>query len=402
MTETDGQNRFRQMAAAVIVALICVRFSAAYFTYAMVSFVLFSLYCWVQNGRTAFRFGSDFGIRLFGLALLTFYGALLLAAALQWDAEGAKVALSHATYSIAFLMTYTLCRFDKSENGVEMGFLLSAFLIVAYAFWSPEKSLDGHPMSFFAHQNHLGTYCAIFFPFSLYMTFRKKQEKMRWAAGIVTGLLAVCLWQTASRGAVLGLAGGLVLATIMVLFFKRKFVSCKTWAVALTALFLTLMMGMGAAFTFTSDRGSQATIFNSGGERLLMWQASIEMWEDHKWIGVGLDNWGRAYYSDAYHPSEAREEGHDMPHNLFLQFLSTAGLVGLAGYLSWIGFSVAALYETLKSVIHPLFTVAALAALFVMVIQGVFDTTIVNVIPARIFFALMGYYFATYQGKREI
>lgn len=399
--EEAKQQKIGQVAAAVVTALICVRFSAAYFTYAMVIFALVSFYFGYKKGRGAFRWDSDGAMRLFLCAPIAFYGALLLSAAFSGDSDGAKVALSYAMYFLPFFMTYWLCRFSESGRGAEIGFFISGLVIVGAAFWLPPETYRGRFISFFAHPNALGTYCAILLPFSLYMILKKKQIAERVAAVFLTGLLLICLWKTGSRGAVLGLAGGLFLAAATVLLVKRKRMSRKAWVASLVALAVTILIGLGAAFSLTANRGNQATIFNSGGERLLMWQASIEMWEDNKWTGVGLDNWGRAYYSDAYHPKEGTETEHDMPHNLFLQFLSTAGILGVTGYIAFILLSVLALCETARMAIHPFFTVAALSALFSMFIQGMVDTTLVNAIPARIFFALMGYYFATYQGKRE-
>ncbi len=397
----EGQKRIGQVAAAVVAALICVRFSAAYFTYAMICFALAFLYFWHKNGRVAFRMDMNHAMRLFLCAPVAFYGALLLSAMVRLDMDGAKVAFSYAAYFLAFFMTYLLCRFSGSGRGTEIGFLISGLVIVGYAFWVPPDIDSSRAISFFAHPNHLGTYCALLIPFSLCMIWQKRQAAERAVATFLAVMLFICLWKTESRGAVLGLAGGLTLAAMMVLWGKRKYISHKIWMTSVMALFVTIAIGLGAVFSFTTNRGNQATICNSGGERLLMWQASIEMWEDNKWTGVGLDNWGRAYYSEAYHPAQGTEEGHDMPHNMVLQFLSTAGLIGTAGYIAFIVLLTMALWATLQTSTHPLFTMAAFSALFSTVIQGMVDTTLVNAIPARIFFALTGYYFATYQEKWE-
>lgn len=397
----EGQKKIGQVAAAVVTTLICVRFSAAYFTYAMVIFALTFCYFGYKNGRVAFRMDMNRAMRLFLCASAAFYGALLLSAMVCRDMEGVKVAFSYAGYFIAFFMTYFLCRFSESGRGAEIGFFLAGFVIVGYAFWLPPEIYHGRAISFFAHPNALGTYCALLLPFSLYVICQKRQVAERVVAAVLAVLLFVCLWETGSRGAVLGFVGGLVLAGAVVLLGKRKLISRKIWMMSLTSFVAMVVIGLGAAFSLTANRGNQVTMLNSGGERLLMWQASIEMWEDHKWTGVGLDNWERAYYSEAYHPVKGIEKGNDMPHNMVLQFLSTAGLIGTAGYIAFIVLSVMALWATLQTAMHPLFTMAALSALFSMVIQGMVDTTFVNAIPARIFFALMGYYFAAYQGKWE-
>ena len=67
----------------------------------------------------------------------------------------------------------------------------------------------------------------------------------------------------------------------------------------------------------------------------MMLQASFDMWKDHPLSGVGLSHWKENYYGD-YRPAESREEGLKMPHNVFMYFLSTAGLLGGAGYILYV------------------------------------------------------------------
>ena len=131
----------------------------------------------------------------------------------------------------------------------------------------------------------------------------------------------------------------------------------------------------------------------TGGERLLMWEASIKMWEDHKLAGVGIVNWEKAYYSETYHPEEGTETGLNMPHDIPLEILSTAGLIGAAGYAVFLLLSFGSLYKSMKYATDPLFTAAAIAASFAIFLQGLVDTAILNAIPGRIYFGLMGYYF---------
>ena len=66
-----------------------------------------------------------------------------------------------------------------------------------------------------------------------------------------------------------------------------------------------------------AEKGESIT--RAGGERAQMIQASIAMWEDHKFLGVGAGHWGEEYYGQ-YRPADIHEKGHSMPHNMLRYF----------------------------------------------------------------------------------
>ena len=76
----------------------------------------------------------------------------------------------------------------------------------------------------------------------------------------------------------------------------------------------------------------------------MMIQASFNMWKDHPISGVGLVNWKENYYG-AYRPAENREKGLKMPHNVFIYFLSTAGIRGGLGYVFYLFCMTVGLYR---------------------------------------------------------
>ncbi|HMR63987.1 MAG TPA: O-antigen ligase family protein [Anaerolineae bacterium] len=65
-------------------------------------------------------------------------------------------------------------------------------------------------------------------------------------------------------------------------------------------------------------------------ERLAHWQAAVEMWRDHPWLGVGFGNYAAAY--PAYAIGRWEDPlGH--AHNYMLNIGAEAGLVGITAYL---------------------------------------------------------------------
>lgn len=129
-----------------------------------------------------------------------------------------------------------------------------------------------------------------------------------------------------------------------------------------------------------------------GGERRIMIESSFQMWQDHKLTGIGMRNWGDYYYSEKYHPLEGKEQGHSMPHNMPIYFLSTNGIIGGIGYSAFMlllfGMIVNLLRKDKSSIgVAMLFAYLAFAA------ESMIDATISNkniIIP---FYFLMGYGF---------
>jgi putative inorganic carbon (hco3(-)) transporter len=79
---------------------------------------------------------------------------------------------------------------------------------------------------------------------------------------------------------------------------------------------------------------------NTSKQRLLYWKHGIEMIQDHPILGVGYFNF-QPYFA-AHYPQDALSGNAQLPHNIFIQVGTDAGLVGL-------GVFVMLLYRNLRS-----------------------------------------------------
>lgn len=69
-------------------------------------------------------------------------------------------------------------------------------------------------------------------------------------------------------------------------------------------------------------------------ERLAHWQAALAMWTERPWLGQGPGHFAAAY--DRFRLPRWKDPlGH--AHNLYLNLLAEAGLLGLGGYLLFYG-----------------------------------------------------------------
>lgn len=149
-----------------------------------------------------------------------------------------------------------------------------------------------------------------------------------------------------SRGAWLGLA---TVLTILVGLRKQR-----TAAAMLSGLLLLLLLaavigagwlpdsltarieGLGDYIVITDSARTEITDSNfSVLERLAHWQAGLQMFAGHPWLGVGIGNYAVAY--PAYAPPHWYIPlGH--AHNIFINTLAETGALGLAAFgVFWLG-----------------------------------------------------------------
>lgn len=86
-------------------------------------------------------------------------------------------------------------------------------------------------------------------------------------------------------------------------------------------------------------------------ERVAHWVAGYRMWESAPWLGIGAGNYAEMY--DGFRlPFWTEPLGH--AHNLYLNLLAEAGLVGLASFLvMWIGLGVWAWRRRTVETVRP-------------------------------------------------
>lgn len=168
---------------------------------------------------------------------------------------------------------------------------------------------------------------------------RRWQQVALPLAAVIICLGVLVSW---SRGAWLGLAAALL---VVFLAHARRAAPILILTVAAGAL---VVAGFGLAELLPpsinariGDLGSYLGIVDVARtevtdasfavvERLAHWQAAINMWTDHPWLGVGPGNYAVAY--EAYRlPRWQDALGH--AHNVYLNVAGESGVLGLLSYL---------------------------------------------------------------------
>lgn len=384
------------LAAGIIFLILGARFSAAYFSYAFAVFLIFVIYDRYSTGRFK-TFPVD---KKFFAGYILFYGSLLLASALNGDAKGYGKALEYMQLSLPFWMILYMSGEYDIRKGIQWGIWGAVMIACLYGVGEWIMHPGRRIFSLYAHPNHVGMMVEMLMPMVIYYGWRAKSAKIKIAMAIAVCLQVVCLFFAGSRGAFMGLAIGITGTCLIVPFLLKEQIAAKMRKYLLVTAAAAILVGGGISVGLSMQRGD-----SRGGERPQMIEASLEMWQDHPVSGVGLTKWEENYYSEAYHPADGREQRLSMPHNMFLNFLSTAGALGGGGYAFFVLLTFAALCRAGK--IYPdagLFA-AIMVGFLAFTAHGMVDTTIMNKIPARMYYALLGYYLALgvwYQKKERL
>lgn len=127
-------------------------------------------------------------------------------------------------------------------------------------------------------------------------------------------------------------------------------------------------------------------------ERLLLFQSSYAMWQDHKLLGVGLNNWAKEY-QQKYMMENATERNLDVPHNTIVWFFTTTGVIGGTGYLFFILYNTVLLCRKigLETTRDRWVLYAVLLAFLAINIHGMVDVGFTHKGIARLLYLQLGF-----------
>ena len=195
------------------------------------------------------------------------------------------------------------------------------------------------------HKNFAGTVCAM----GVVMVYARPVWvgiNRRWSFVLITLMLAAVFF-TQSRQALVGLA-----AAVFVLVLRSKTDRKRSKLVLLLVAPLVLFVT-----NLVQDQVKSDNQFNSVFQRLTWFQDSMTVWSSDPWFGVGLRWW----YTDRF-PFQFQ------PPNAEIEVLTSAGVVGLAGFVLLM---VVALRVAWR--LDPAYGSLAVAVLVSRLVQGQFD-----------------------------
>ena len=399
MVHSIRMNQISNIFLFFIMIIISWEFKASYFSYALILFVLFLMidgyYSFHHHLPFLPKRNKPFYVILLGI--LSFYLAFNFTSLMHWTHIDLVKSMDYTWLCFPFFMTWWILSKYDAERGFRWGILVGAVIacVIGLHQWCINPGIRIE--SSYAHPNHFGTMINLTLPLIGYYAVHVKNNAYKILSVCTMIVQLGCLYLTGSRGALLALIGAVVLGMLWAYVSLREYKNIRFGKYACVFIILILIGGGFTLYHMGQERNLDVvrmaetgdSVAKAGGERMQMIWASIAMWEDHKLFGVGAGHWGEAYYGQ-YRPSDIHEEGHSMPHNMPLFFLSTGGLVGVAGYCIFIILSIVALTKVVKMGRSLKWGIAVYMIFLSFFLQGLVDTTIINKIPARMYFALMG------------
>ena len=194
----------------------------------------------------------------------------------------------------------------------------------------------------FGNTIYLAVYMLFHIFIALFFLWRARANKgLRWIYGLLILLQVFILYHTATRGAILGLIGGLLVTAVLNIKNREdKFIRKGSMTVLIAVL---ILIGSFAAFRNTQFVRNNSVLSRFASlttedirtqGRYFVWPIAYEGFKEKPLLGWGQDNFNyvfqKHYTPDMFH----LEPWFDRAHNIFLDWMVAGGILGILAYLS--------------------------------------------------------------------
>lgn len=326
----------------------------------------------------------------FGIAV--FLLSVMLSSLMLGDGESIHIAFKYVYWSLPFFLIIYFQKLADVKYAVLLGVcacILADGICTVYQNalllqGAGDIGKSGRIELFYGHPNHYAMFLIAMLPmpvFSLQDDTLQKIKSVIYAGIFLIGLGLWCLLKTGSRGAFLGLAIGFFIVILLYCYQNKslkKFLAGLVVCVSVSGLMSTFMTG-----------GMQRSYDT---ERLLLFQSSYAMWQDHKLLGVGLNNWAEEY-QQKYIMANAKERELTVPHNTIAWFFATTGVIGGAGYLFFVLYYMVLLFRKInrEPIRDSWILYGVLLAFLAINIHGMVDVGVTHKGIARLLYLLLGF-----------
>lgn len=174
--------------------------------------------------------------------------------------------------------------------------------------------------------------------------FEKRSRFWKLFAGAAFLFLLIIIYETETRGAVLGFAGGLALFGVL-LALTSKETRVRRLGVGAIGLVVILaaFIWLGRNSSFVQNQGTLRRLVSISAEdittqsRLATWKTSLDAWRARPILGWGYENYKIAFnerFPVVIYRDEGSQVWFDRAHNAFLDVLVTSGIIGFLAYLA--------------------------------------------------------------------
>ena len=189
-------------------------------------------------------------------------------------------------------------------------------------------------------------YLAVYMLFHIFIAFffmwqSWKNTALRWIYGLLIVLQASILYFTATRGAILGLLGGILVMAVLNLrnkedkFVRKTSIGILVGLIILIGGFIAIRDIEFVKNSLVLARFSSLTTQELKTQgRYFVWPMAVEGFKERPLLGWGQENFSYVFQKN-YSPEMFRlEPWFDRAHNIFLDWAVSGGLLGLLAYLA--------------------------------------------------------------------
>ena len=149
------------------------------------------------------------------------------------------------------------------------------------------------------------------------------------------------LYHTATRGAILGLIGGMIVAFVLFIIFDEKGGILRKISLYKLAVLLILIFGFFAVKNTDMIKSSPVlsriasiSINEATSARFPVWNMALKGFKEKPILGWGQENFNYVFNKNYEPKMYNQEQWFDRAHNIFLDWLVAGGFLGLLSYLS--------------------------------------------------------------------
>jgi O-antigen ligase/tetratricopeptide (TPR) repeat protein len=251
------------------------------------------------------------------------------------------------------------------------------------------------------------TYLAVYMLFNIFFAlFLALRQRGWWGRSmyLASALInTIILYHTATRGALLGLIGGIFLSGLLIALFERNNKRLRTISIGVVAasvLIVGLFFGIkNTAFVQNSPVLSRFASISlterTTQSRFLIWNMALQGLKERPVLGWGQENFN--YVFNKYYDPRMynQEQWFDRTHNVILDWAIAGGILGLLSYLSIFGTALYMLWKKTNLTRAEKSVLTGLGAGYVVHNLFVFD----NLTSYILFFTVLGFIGAMSQVK---
>ncbi len=231
-------------------------------------------------------------------------------------------------------------------------FLVIGFIVGCYGFaqlfgWTAIHQGSSRIDASLGNAAYMAVYMLMNIGFALYLFFvareKSNSKPLQWLYGVLAVIFAFLLFETATRGTIIGLVGGTMLTLFLYAILAKS--SSKKSRMICGGIVAFLVIAVIGIYALRSqpliknndvlNRLTSISLSNSESTaRLQIWGMALQGVKVRPILGWGQENFNYIfnYY---YNPHMwMQEQWFDRAHSVFLDWLTASGIVGLLAYLA--------------------------------------------------------------------